>query len=279
MRWLHRATIIALGVYLLTVGYILLWTFVPTPTVRQFVLLLPLSTLAFFTFAVLHAGLSWGWSRALLFLAITVGVSILFEGIGVTTGWIYGPYTYTDRLGPKLLGLVPIYIPLAWFMMGYCAYSIVARLAEHLRVPVTWSADAWTAFTAAVAMTAWDLTMDPLMVAGGHWQWLVEGAYFGIPVQNYIGWLITSFTFFFLYRRLALRIPQGNTRHLSARWHALPWVAYTIAATINLITTAARGMSGATVAGFFGTAPFVLVGLWLWRHYPPTSSNMSPTGR
>ncbi len=278
MQKRHWAAIIALGVYVLTIGYVLLWTFVPVPAVRQFVILLPTSTLAFFAFALFHAGATLGWRRAGLFVAITIGVSLLFESVGVQTGWVYGPYTYTGRLGPKLLGLVPVYIPLAWFMMGYCAHSIVDRLAQCLPLPRRWTGDVWVAGTAAVAMTAWDLTMDPLMVAGGHWQWLVEGAYFGIPMQNFFGWLITAFTFFFLYRRSARRVRDPWPASPGRWWAALPWVAYTIAGGINLITTTARGMGGAAVAGFFGMAPFVLVGWVLWRYGAGAQEEGSTTG-
>ena len=36
-------------------------------------------------------------------------------------------------------------------------------------------------------MTAWDVGMDPMMVAAGNWIWETEGAYFGVPLQNYWG--------------------------------------------------------------------------------------------
>ena len=51
----------------------------------------------------------------------------------------------------------------------------------------------------ALVMTAWDLAMDPMMSAGEHWIWEVEGAYFGIPLQNYWGWWLTVFVTFMLF--------------------------------------------------------------------------------
>jgi putative membrane protein len=53
-----------------------------------------------FAFALLHAGHREGWSRAIWLLALVFIVSLLFESVGVATGWIYGPYHYTDQLGP-----------------------------------------------------------------------------------------------------------------------------------------------------------------------------------
>jgi putative membrane protein len=50
-----------------------------------------------------------------------------------------------------------------------------------------------------LVMTAWDPVMDPAMVAGGNWVWDKDGAYFGIPLQNFWGWWLTILTTFALY--------------------------------------------------------------------------------
>jgi uncharacterized membrane protein len=76
-------------------------------------LITPVSTLAGFTFAFLHAGQREGWGRGLLLLALVFVVSLLFESVGVATGLVYGPYHYTNELGPLFLGLVPYLIPVA----------------------------------------------------------------------------------------------------------------------------------------------------------------------
>lgn len=259
MNWARRLSLDLLGVYLLTLIYIVARAVLPGPLPRELVFLLPVSTFAFFGFSLTHAITVWGWRRAMLFLGITVFVSLAFETVGVLTGGIYGPYTYTGRLGPQLFGLVPVFIPMAWFMMGYCAYSIVDRLAEMWRLSNAWWTDIWVALTAAVALTAWDLTMDPLMVAGGHWRWLQEGAYFGIPAQNYAGWMVTAFTFYLIYRRLARRVPVMRSDDAPSWWVSLPGWVYTAAGVSNLVSAAARGLIGPAVAGFFGMAPFVLL--------------------
>jgi putative membrane protein len=45
----------------------------------------------------------------------------------------------------------------------------------------------------AVAFTAWDLFLDPQMVAWGYWEWSNPVGYFGIPWVNYGGWLLSAF--------------------------------------------------------------------------------------
>jgi uncharacterized membrane protein len=68
-------------------------------------------------------------------------------------------------------------------MMSYPSFVIADWL-----VPSTWKRWQRILTVAAVGgliMTAWDLIMDPIMVAGGNWVWDVKGAYFGIPLQNF----------------------------------------------------------------------------------------------
>jgi uncharacterized membrane protein len=48
-------------------------------------------------------------------------------------------------------------------------------------------------------MTAWDLTMDPINVAGENWVWDVKGVYFGVLLQNFLGLWLMVFTTFALY--------------------------------------------------------------------------------
>src|ERR1700684_328841 len=82
-------------------------------------------TLVFVLFAVLHCARCEGWRRTGLFFATAAIISWVLEETGVRTGLIYGPYHYSNLLGPKL-GHVPVLIPLAWFMMIYPSW-VTAR--------------------------------------------------------------------------------------------------------------------------------------------------------
>lgn len=216
-----------------------------------------LTTLAF-AFALTHALATEGANRALLLLGLTALVSVAFESAGVATGWVYGPYHYSDRLGPKLFGLVPTLIPIAWFMMSYPAALIAEDLVGRLRPQAR---PRWLvlAFSSAAVMTAWDLVMDPMMVRLGFWVWERRGLYFGIPLQNYLGWMATAFTYFALYRWLIPRLPGAvpivgvGFRRLAA-WSYLIVVAGNVSAALhfNLLGPALIGLfvgGGAAVAG------------------------------
>jgi uncharacterized membrane protein len=152
-----------------------------------------------FGFCLVHAIDRLGLQRALLFLGLTLVVSLLFETLGVATGWIYGGYFYVEnRLGPLFLGLVPYLIPLTWFMMLYPSYVIAERCTPWYRG----GKQRWLVVAAlgGLAMAAWDLALDPLMARGGNWVWEKAGGYYGVPWQNYLGWWLTAFVILALYQ-------------------------------------------------------------------------------
>jgi len=218
----------------------------------------PLLSLLAFSFALLHGGTRLGWRKALLLLGLTFAISLLFESVGVATGWVYGPYHYTDKLGPKFLGLVPLLIPVAWFMMTYPSVVIAERLAPNVRSPWVWRL--LTAGIGALVMTAWDLAMDPFMVKAGHWVWEVQGAYFGIPLQNFWGWWLTAFVtllLFLIFSRSHLeKSPESKS------FQRLPVFSYLINGLSSIFTDLNVGLGGASLAGFFAMLPWVVLGLF-----------------
>ncbi len=224
--------------------------------VTPFHFMTPVTTLVGFAFALLHAGQREGWERALRLVALVFGVSLLFESIGVATGLVYGPYHYTNELGPLFLGLVPYLIPVAWFMMSYPSFVIADRL-----IPRDWKSWKRLLSVAAVGglvMTAWDLVMDPIMVASGHWVWDINGAYHGIPLQNFSGWWLTVFTTFALYMLIsgkASKAPETN-------WDQFAILSYLVTALGIVFVSLVSKAGELALIGFFTMLPWGITG-WL----------------
>ncbi|MSP13459.1 MAG: carotenoid biosynthesis protein [Chloroflexi bacterium] len=253
-------TIALLALYTLLMGYFIIGPVFSAPRMPLF---LSIASLALFGFSLAHAILTLGSRRALLFFLLAFTVSLLFESVGVLTGWIYGPYHYTERLGVKIFGLVPLLIPIAWFMMIYPSYILVEYLADS-RPYRGWWWLIWLSGMSALAMTAWDLVMDPIMVGSAHWVWEVSGAYFGIPIQNYIGWLLTTFVIYLAYRSLTEGqplTPGQALRPIDPIFALLPVVAYAITWLGNVAIAFQTGWPGAALAGFFAMGSFALLGL------------------
>ena len=91
---------------------------------------------------------------------------------------------------------IPTMITLAAIAQAIAVFYIVQTrwgVARTLRALLIVGALTWLAVS-ALALTAWDLFLDPQMVGWNFWVWAnTEGGYFGIPFINYFGWLLVSF--------------------------------------------------------------------------------------
>ena len=107
-------------------------------------------------FALLHGRMIWGWRGILVFFAISSVVSGTVEKIGITTGFPFGHYYFTDAMGPKISG-VPVFLGLAYLGMGYLSWLIASLiLGWEQRDLSGWRVVALPAF-AALVMTSWFL--------------------------------------------------------------------------------------------------------------------------
>ena len=190
-------------------------------------------------------------------------ISLLFESVGVATGLVYGPYHYTDTLGPRFLGLVPYLIAAAWFMMMYPSLVIARHLGERTGPVEKAGLRSILAVSAlgGVIMTAWDLAMDPLMVSAGHWVWDGPAAtrpYFGVPLQNFWGWWLTTFVTFALF----LLISRGWSSQPGEdrQWNRLAVFSYLVTGSSTVATALILGLGGPGLVGLFAMGPWALLG-------------------
>ncbi len=184
---------------------------------------------------------AWGLARTLKTLSALMALAYLTELLGSSTGLPFGKYHYTNILQPQLAG-VPLLIPLAWLMMLPPAWAIGQIISPRRG-----------ALLAALAFTAWDLFLDPQMVGWGVWAWEIPGQYFGIPLSNYLGWLLIS-----MLMTLILR-PRALPRLPLALIYALTWALQTIGQGIFW------GQPGPALVGFLVSGLFVLLA---WRKLP-----------
>jgi uncharacterized membrane protein len=190
-----------------------------------------------------HAGLTRGPRVAAALLAAFAAGGWLTEVVGLATGVPFGGYRYTGSLGPAALG-VPVLVPLAWCMAAWPAYVAALHLAPGLpraaRVPL-----------AAAALAAWDLFLDPQMVAAGHWVWrhpepALPGVA-GVPLTNYAGWLVAALAMAAAFEMLAGPSAAGRGRD------AVPLALYLWTYGSSVLAHAAFfGLPGSALSGGAG---------------------------
>ena len=158
-------------------GLLALWalSMVPTPLFPEHFALLAYLSTGFLALGVLGYALERYGQKAWLLFAVSFGFGLLTEWVGHTTGVPFGAYGYTAP-GPQLLG-VPLLVPLGWF-----AFTLIGI---ELSPPGT------KRWLAPLALVAWDVGLDPLMVSQGFWRF-DGGVYYGIPLSNFVGWFMTG---------------------------------------------------------------------------------------
>jgi putative membrane protein len=215
---------------------------------------------------VLHAASRLGWRRALSIFAAAFTISLGAELLGTTTGYPFGPYSYTAQLGYLIGGRVPFNIPTSWFFMLYASLAICGRIMtvdDTRRGRWRWS------FLAALVLSAWDVSMDPAMVATGHWQWhivplsdapiirriLSADMFYGMPITNWLGWLLTGC----VVARVMLAIVPPSRWAADVSPSPMPLVLYAVNGLFPILICAGRGLWGAVIFGTVAMAlPLVL---------------------
>ncbi|HMU41279.1 MAG TPA: carotenoid biosynthesis protein [Pseudomonadota bacterium] len=139
--------------------------------------------LAFFG-SLFHAIATQGTKVALRIVVAACSLSLGMELLGTMTGLPFGRYSYTGLLGPKILGHVPVVLPLSWFAVYYPALLLAVRITGNRT---------GTALCAALVLTLWDVPMDPASTTGfASWVWHQTGPYYGMPLTNWMGWILTG---------------------------------------------------------------------------------------
>lgn len=167
------------------------------------------------------------------------------EALGVATGFPFGHYEYTAALQPQLAG-VPLLIPLAWMMMLLPAWAITDAIYAGRNVQQAPYYRLVWATNAALAFTAWDLYLDPQMVSRELWLWDTEGLYFGIPLENFAGWLAVSFILSLLLK------PHQLPRQFLMLIYMLTWLFQAIGLGVFW------GQPGPALFGFIGMGFFAI---------------------
>ncbi|MEO5817567.1 MAG: carotenoid biosynthesis protein [Gemmatimonadaceae bacterium] len=228
-----------------------------------------------------HAASRLGWRTALAIFGAAFSISLAAELTGTTTGYPFGPYSYTTQLGALIGGRVPFNIPTSWFFMLYASLAICGRLLHAADS----SASKWRwAILAAFVLTAWDVSMDPAMVATTHWLWhlppsdgslvrtvFLSGFFYGMPLTNWLGWLLTGS----VVARVMLAIVPPSRWAADVSPTTLPLVLYAVNGVFPILICAGRGMWWAVVLGTVAMAvPLVLA---MRRKKPRPSTSLGTT--
>lgn len=205
----------------------------------------------------------------LAFMLPSVFISLGSELLGTSTGFPFGHYSYLSGLGYKIAGLVPFTIPLSWFYVG-CVSYLLARAGLQVDTKPTFLRHAAAIALGALLLTSWDFVLDPAMsqTALPFWYWQQPGAFFGMPYQNFAGWMGTGSVFMavaaLLWRNAPIKLERSQLN--------LPLAVYLSNFAFATVMSLAAGFSIPVLLGvLLGVAP----ALAMWFRVTPASASFA----
>lgn len=129
-------------------------------------------------------GLYINYGRRGIMTIIALGIlALTVESIGIHTGWPYSPFEYAMPFGYRLLNITPWTVFIAWSPLVIGAWLLAQ----------TWFKQYWTRFLVYLGiLVGSDIILDPGAVARGLWKYTNGGFWFDVPLQNFVGWVISG---------------------------------------------------------------------------------------
>ena len=154
-----------------------------------------------YLYFLVHGSMIWGWLNIITFVTISFFIGVFVEIIGTKTGLIFGgKYEFNLKLspGPSISG-IPLIIPLSWsgliyMILNYCELVLGGPFYLLSNQNIT------LLFLPSILMVLLDLVLDPIAVDEKRWSWKKPGAYYGVPLLNFVGWLFTTLLILFIFQ-------------------------------------------------------------------------------
>ena len=170
-----------------------------SPTSIPRMAIVALDVLSAMSFALVDGARHYRLRGILVFASICLVVGNLSENLSIATGIPFGHYYFLELMGPKLFQ-VPVLLGLAYIGMAYVSWTVARLIVGNSQTPVTGVRILALPALASFVMVAWDLAQDPIWATVLHgWVWRDGGAWFGVPVSNFLGWYGTVFTIYLLF--------------------------------------------------------------------------------
>lgn len=153
--------------------------------------------------------------RGVLVALLMMLLSWAVEHIGVTTGFPFGSYIYTDVLGLKLFGVVPLAVPFAWLLVVPAAIGIIEWLFRRTRI--TRANMLLRIIGVASFAVLMDVAIEPVSVhIHNYWVWgEASNGFYGVPKENFAAWWGTSFVlaaiYYLVLHPVPARVPARGT--------------------------------------------------------------------
>jgi putative membrane protein len=141
-------------------------------------------------FIFMHGSRFLGKKNITIFFVVVCIATFIAEYLGVNTGRLFGEYYYNSVGNGPLLGGVPPLLMLTYFSITYGTYWIIRILLGDFGV-IKGAKILWLSILGGLIATLTDLAADPVnSTVNQVYIWTKGGIFFGVPYENFTGWLL-----------------------------------------------------------------------------------------
>jgi uncharacterized membrane protein len=193
---------------------------------------------------------------------VLLGLVFVTCALSARTGVPLGELEYTSRLGPRVLGLVPITLPFLWVAMMLSAREAARLILRPLRRDTLYGY--YLLLTASLLTLLAALVMEPFAVnpeAGGWWSWprAPDTNWYGVPWGSLGLWFLG--TAFMLTVATAYLVPKRPIPTTPTLHPGLIWLGLVLWFTLGDLR---QGLWGPALVGIVAGA---VVAALVWRGY------------
>lgn len=164
---------------------------------------------AFFAAYLVAAVLHLGWRKTLWFTVVGYLIAFASEYSSINNGFPYGWYYYVEATRGKELWVagVPFFDSLSYVFLSYCSYATALLVLSPVKgsrreLVLLETGRLRRSFSALLLGSLFqvflDIVTDPVALQGHRWflgkiyGYREVGTHFGVPLSNYLGWLLVS---------------------------------------------------------------------------------------
>lgn len=176
---------------------------------------------------LLGCSLHLGIKRSLVFCAAGYVIAWLSEYSSIHNGFPYGLYYYIEHTKGRELWVmgVPFFDSLSYVFLAYASYSMALMIIApvlykrgiiYLLETKKMRDSIYTTILGAILFVYLDIIIDPVTLLGDRWflgqiyGYPQKGIYFGVPISNFIGWLLIGFVLIYVLQKIDNRLQKGK---------------------------------------------------------------------
>lgn len=207
---------IALSIWLAAAVTTAIW---PNPIGEAFALLLPVIVLV-------HGSILYGWVGICVYLAVGFTVGFAFEAFSIAYGFPFGHFVHNGD-GFKVAGVAPMAL-VAYALLGWFAWTIAHIITLDRPFQTHPIARLTLPLVGAFVLAGVDLPTDPIVgTIEKKFTYTYPSGQFGVPLTNYLGWIVTGWVMFQIFVLIQHRFPRATASRSRAFWllPCLTWLS------------------------------------------------------